>query len=84
MMLRWSPTTDKRSRRAATTKSLLSVFGFIAIRLSIGLLGSFAFGRWLLLKFPLIFTFGGFIAMRLPLNHSDLRLPLIHSEVLNH
>ncbi|KAJ0700757.1 hypothetical protein HanOQP8_Chr10g0371741 [Helianthus annuus] len=109
MMLRRSPTMDKRSRRAATTdngsggvgdvtilwfwwkivkwrrirmvwfvsnesrvvefegyffkiatKSLLSVFGFIAIRLSIGLLGSFAFGRWLLLKFLSIFTFGGF------------------------
>ncbi|MFS8025583.1 hypothetical protein Hanom_Chr16g01476811 [Helianthus anomalus] len=59
-MLRRSPTTDKRSRCAETTKSILSVFRFIAIGLSIGLLGSFAFGRWLLLKFPSIFTFGLF------------------------
>ncbi|MFS8011148.1 putative saccharopine dehydrogenase, NADP binding domain, NAD(P)-binding domain superfamily [Helianthus anomalus] len=56
----WSTIKPAHFGVKIATKSLLSVFGFIAIGLSIGLLGSFAFGRWLLLKFPSIFTFGGF------------------------
>ncbi|KAK7365047.1 hypothetical protein VNO80_13821 [Phaseolus coccineus] len=42
------------------SKSLLHLFGFITIGIFIGLLGRFSFGRWLLLKYPSIFTFGGF------------------------
>ncbi|CAJ1947057.1 unnamed protein product [Sphenostylis stenocarpa] len=42
------------------SKSLLHLFGFIIIGIFIGLLGRFSFGRWLLLKYPSIFTFGGF------------------------
>lgn len=42
------------------SKSLLHVFGFILIGIIIGVLGRTSFGRWLLLKYPSIFTFGGF------------------------
>nr|XP_043631982.1 probable mitochondrial saccharopine dehydrogenase-like oxidoreductase At5g39410 [Erigeron canadensis]XP_043631983.1 probable mitochondrial saccharopine dehydrogenase-like oxidoreductase At5g39410 [Erigeron canadensis]XP_043631984.1 probable mitochondrial saccharopine dehydrogenase-like oxidoreductase At5g39410 [Erigeron canadensis] len=42
------------------TKKLVGVLGFILVGISIGLLGSFSFGRWLLLKFPSVFSFGGF------------------------
>ncbi|KOM56562.1 hypothetical protein LR48_Vigan10g245400 [Vigna angularis] len=42
------------------SKSLLHMFGFIMIGILIGVLGRFSFGRWLLLKYPSIFTFGGF------------------------
>ncbi|KAK7270594.1 hypothetical protein RJT34_25883 [Clitoria ternatea] len=42
------------------SKSLLHMFGFIMIGMIIGLLGSTSFGRWLLLKYPSIFTLGGF------------------------
>ncbi|KAK7316318.1 hypothetical protein VNO77_35268 [Canavalia gladiata] len=41
-------------------KSLLHMFGFIMIGLIIGVLGRFSFGRWLLLKYPSIFSLGGF------------------------
>ncbi|KAK7381268.1 hypothetical protein VNO78_33836 [Psophocarpus tetragonolobus] len=42
------------------SKSLVHMFGFILIGIIIGLLGRISFGRWLLLKYPSIFTFGGF------------------------
>ncbi|MCL7031970.1 hypothetical protein MKW94_004642 [Papaver nudicaule] len=42
------------------SKSLLGVFRFIAVGINIGLFGSLSFGRWLLLKFPSIFTLGWF------------------------
>ncbi|KAK4271950.1 hypothetical protein QN277_020565 [Acacia crassicarpa] len=42
------------------SKSLLGVFGFATIGVFFGLLGSFSFGRWLLLKFPSFFSLGGF------------------------
>lgn len=41
-------------------KSLLHMFGYIFIGVIIGVLGSFSFGRWLLLKYPSIFTLGTF------------------------
>ncbi|XP_020202388.1 probable mitochondrial saccharopine dehydrogenase-like oxidoreductase At5g39410 [Cajanus cajan] len=42
------------------SKSLLHMFGFIFIGMIIGLLGRTSFGRWLLLRYPSIFTLGGF------------------------
>lgn len=42
------------------SKSLLSIFRFIMVGVNIGLLGSLNFGRWLILKFPSIFTLGWF------------------------
>ncbi|KAK9061780.1 hypothetical protein SSX86_018963 [Deinandra increscens subsp. villosa] len=56
----WSTVKPAHFGVKIATKSLLGVLGFIAVGLSIGLLGSFSFGRWLLLNFPSIFTFGGF------------------------
>ncbi|KAD7479477.1 hypothetical protein R6Q59_008305 [Mikania micrantha] len=56
----WSTIKPAHFGVKIATKNLLGVLGFIAVGLSIGLLGSFSFGRWLLLKFPSIFTFGGF------------------------
>lgn len=42
------------------SKSLLGVFRFIVVGIFIGLLGQTAFGRWLLLSFPTIFSLGWF------------------------
>ncbi|KAF7803038.1 putative mitochondrial saccharopine dehydrogenase-like oxidoreductase [Senna tora] len=42
------------------SKSLLGIFGFMTVGVFIGLLGSFSFGRWLLLTFPSVFSLGGF------------------------
>ncbi|XP_057964218.1 probable mitochondrial saccharopine dehydrogenase-like oxidoreductase At5g39410 [Malania oleifera] len=42
------------------SKSLLGVLRFIAVGMFIGLLGRTTFGRWLLLKFPSIFSLGWF------------------------
>ncbi|XP_058080808.1 probable mitochondrial saccharopine dehydrogenase-like oxidoreductase At5g39410 [Magnolia sinica] len=42
------------------SKSLLGILGWIVIGISLGLLGTTAFGRSLLLKYPEIFTLGGF------------------------
>ncbi|KAK3026220.1 hypothetical protein RJ639_040505 [Escallonia herrerae] len=42
------------------SKSLLGVFRFITVGIFIGLLGKTAFGRWLLLKFPSVFSLGWF------------------------
>ncbi|PWA73155.1 saccharopine dehydrogenase [Artemisia annua] len=56
----WSTIKPAHFGVKIATKSILGVIGFIAIGLSIGLLGSFSFGRWLLLTFPSVFSFGGF------------------------
>ncbi|KAF5203102.1 Saccharopine dehydrogenase-like oxidoreductase [Thalictrum thalictroides] len=42
------------------SKSPLGLIRFIAAGLFIGLFGNFSFGRWLLLKFPSVFTLGWF------------------------
>lgn len=42
------------------SKSLLDIFRFIILGISIGLLSGLSFGRWLLLKFPSIFSLGWF------------------------
>ncbi|XP_061358110.1 probable mitochondrial saccharopine dehydrogenase-like oxidoreductase At5g39410 [Gastrolobium bilobum] len=42
------------------SKSLLHIVGLIMFGIIIGLLGSTSFGRWLLLKYPSIFSLGGF------------------------
>lgn len=42
------------------SKSLLDIFRFIILGVSIGLLSGLSFGRWLLLQFPSIFSLGWF------------------------
>ncbi|CAK8533455.1 unnamed protein product [Lathyrus sativus] len=42
------------------SKTLLGIFGYIAFGIILGLFGSFSFGRRLLLKYPSIFSLGGF------------------------
>ncbi|KAL5079241.1 hypothetical protein RYX36_007662 [Vicia faba] len=42
------------------SKSLLGIFGYIAFGIILGLFGSTSFGRRLLLKYPSIFSLGGF------------------------
>lgn len=42
------------------SKSLLGVVRFITVGMFIGLFGKFSFGRWLLLKFPSVFSLGWF------------------------
>ncbi|CAJ2665742.1 unnamed protein product [Trifolium pratense] len=42
------------------SKSLLGIFGYITFGIILGLFGSTSFGRWLLLKYPSIFSLGGF------------------------
>lgn len=42
------------------SKSLLSIFGVIIVGIFMGVLGMFSFGRWLLLKFPSVFSLGMF------------------------
>lgn len=42
------------------TKSLLGILRIIAVGVFIGIFGNFAFGRWLLLKFPSVFSLGWF------------------------
>ncbi|KAK7273354.1 hypothetical protein RIF29_14403 [Crotalaria pallida] len=42
------------------SKSLLGILRIIAVGIFIGLFGSIGFGRWLLLKFPSVFSLGWF------------------------
>ncbi|CAH1437733.1 unnamed protein product [Lactuca virosa] len=56
----WSTIKPAHFGVKIATKNLLGMIGIIAAGISIGLLGIFSFGRWLLLKFPSFFSFGGF------------------------
>ncbi|KAM7267772.1 hypothetical protein ACFE04_009938 [Oxalis oulophora] len=42
------------------TKSVFGILRIIMMGVFLGILGSFSFGRWLLLKFPSVFTLGWF------------------------
>jgi len=42
------------------SKSLLGIFAYITFGIILGLFGSTSLGRWLLLKYPSIFSLGGF------------------------
>lgn len=42
------------------SKSLLGIFAYITFGIILGLFGSISLGRWLLLKYPSIFSLGGF------------------------
>lgn len=42
------------------SKSFLRILGYIMFGIIIGVLGRTTFGRWLLLKYPSIFSLGGF------------------------
>ncbi|KAL7610242.1 hypothetical protein Lser_V15G12717 [Lactuca serriola] len=56
----WSTIKPSHFRVKIATKNLLGMIGIIVTGISIGLLGSFSFERWLLLKFPSFSSFGGF------------------------
>lgn len=56
----WSSVKPAHFNVRIAAKSLLRVFAYIAFGIIIGLLGSNKFGRWLLLKYPSIFSLGGF------------------------
>lgn len=56
----WSTVKPAHFGVKIATKGLLGIFRLIAVGMCIGLLGKTAFGRWLLLKFPSVFSFGWF------------------------
>ncbi|QHO17241.1 putative mitochondrial saccharopine dehydrogenase-like oxidoreductase [Arachis hypogaea] len=56
----WSSVKPTHFEVKLGSKHLLSIFVYITIGIFIGLLGKTSFGRWLLLKYPSVFTFGGF------------------------
>lgn len=56
----WSTVKPAHFGVKIATKDLLGIFRFIAVGMFIGLLGKMAFGRWLLLKFPSVFSLGWF------------------------
>ncbi|KAK7266487.1 hypothetical protein RIF29_19131 [Crotalaria pallida] len=56
----WSSVKPAHFRVKIASKSLLNIFGYIMVGLIIGVLGSTSFGRRLLLKYPSIFSLGGF------------------------
>ncbi|GAA0138482.1 hypothetical protein LIER_42609 [Lithospermum erythrorhizon] len=56
----WSTVKPAHFGVKISSKSLLGVFRFITVGAFIGIFGKFSFGRWLLLKFPSIFSLGWF------------------------
>ncbi|XP_043707569.1 probable mitochondrial saccharopine dehydrogenase-like oxidoreductase At5g39410 [Telopea speciosissima] len=56
----WSKVKPTHFGVKISSKSLLGVLRFITVGISIGLFGRTAFGRWLLLKFPSVFSLGWF------------------------
>ncbi|CAL0299054.1 unnamed protein product [Lupinus luteus] len=56
----WSSVKPAHFGVKISSKSLITIFGYITLGLIIGLLGSTSFGRKLLLKYPSIFSLGGF------------------------
>lgn len=56
----WSTVKPAHFGVKISSKSLFGIFRFMTVGIFIGLLGRFAFGRWLLLKFPSFFSLGWF------------------------
>ncbi|XP_042486823.1 probable mitochondrial saccharopine dehydrogenase-like oxidoreductase At5g39410 [Macadamia integrifolia] len=56
----WSKVKPAHFGVKISFKSLLGILPIIIFGIFIGLFGRIAFGRWLLLKFPSIFSLGGF------------------------
>ncbi|KAF3444817.1 hypothetical protein FNV43_RR14510 [Rhamnella rubrinervis] len=56
----WSTVKPAHFGVKLSSKSLLGIFRFMTVGIFIGLLGRFDFGRWLLLKFPSVFSLGWF------------------------
>ncbi|KAF3444821.1 hypothetical protein FNV43_RR14514 [Rhamnella rubrinervis] len=56
----WSTVKPAHIGVKISSKSLLGIFRFMTVGIFIGLLGRFDFGRWLLLKFPSVFSLGWF------------------------
>lgn len=56
----WSTVKPAHFGMKIGTKSLLGILRLITVGVFIGLLGKYSFGRWLLLKFPSVFSLGWF------------------------
>ncbi|KAJ4959821.1 hypothetical protein NE237_019731 [Protea cynaroides] len=56
----WSKVKPAHFGVKITSKSVFGILPVITVGMFIGLFGKIAFGRWLLLKFPSIFSLGGF------------------------
>lgn len=56
----WSSVKPAHFGVKLSSKSVLNIFAYITIGIIIGLLGSTSLGRWLLLKYPSIFSLGVF------------------------
>ncbi|VVB09242.1 unnamed protein product [Arabis nemorensis] len=56
----WSTIKPAHFGVKITSKSLFGIFRYVTLGVSLGLLSKFSFGRWLLLKFPSVFSLGWF------------------------
>ncbi|KAG5400849.1 hypothetical protein IGI04_015456 [Brassica rapa subsp. trilocularis] len=56
----WSAIKPAHFGVKITSKSLFGIFRYVTLGVSLGLLSKFSFGRWLLLKFPSVFSLGWF------------------------
>ncbi|OAO91586.1 hypothetical protein AXX17_AT5G36820 [Arabidopsis thaliana] len=56
----WSSIKPAHFGVKITSKSLFGIFRYVTLGVSLGLLSKFSFGRWLLLKFPSVFSLGWF------------------------
>uniref|UniRef100_A0A1J3EWV1 Putative mitochondrial saccharopine dehydrogenase-like oxidoreductase n=1 Tax=Noccaea caerulescens TaxID=107243 RepID=A0A1J3EWV1_NOCCA len=56
----WSTIKPAHFGVKITSKSLFGIFRYVTLGVSLGLLAKFSFGRWLLLKFPSVFSLGWF------------------------
>lgn len=56
----WSAIKPSHFGVKITSKSLFGIFRYVTLGVSLGLLSKFSFGRWLLLKFPSVFSLGWF------------------------
>ncbi|RVW80878.1 putative mitochondrial saccharopine dehydrogenase-like oxidoreductase [Vitis vinifera] len=56
----WSTVKPAHFGVKISSKSLLGIFRIITVGIFIGVFGKTAFGRWLLLKFPSVFSLGWF------------------------
>ncbi|CAH2079871.1 unnamed protein product [Thlaspi arvense] len=56
----WSTIQPAHFGVKITSKSLFGIFRYVTLGVSLGLLSKFSFGRWLLLKFPSVFSLGWF------------------------
>lgn len=56
----WSKIKPAHFGVKITSKSLFGIFRYVTLGVSLALFSKFSFGRWLLLKFPSVFSLGWF------------------------